>query len=178
MIPNTLIKYIERVVSASLLNPEESIRSDTLHEGDSIHVLEDFAVQQDHVVIYAYVSSDMALKVTSDANLAYQLPSCVALIRREDEALDGSKPFHTQLYIMTISFGSISPEYAAKYNSNGASTSNNDDCVGMRKAFPLLGIQRVNKYLVTPAIAQVLKDSARGNEEGRDLVIEGIQKKR
>ena len=73
MIPNTLIKYIERVVSASLLNPEESIRSDTLHEGDSIHVLEDFAVQQDHVVIYAYVSSDMALKVTSDANLAHEL---------------------------------------------------------------------------------------------------------
>ena len=46
----------------------------------------------------------------------------------------------------------------------------------MRKAFPLLGIQRVNKYLVTPAIAQVLKDSARGNEEGGISLLRGYRK--
>jgi hypothetical protein len=171
MIAVKLAEYIERVALACLQDSEDHIRSEALYEGGST-MLEDFASQREPAIMYAYVTKDLALEITTDVRLAG--PTHIALIRKEDRALDGSKPLHTQLYVMTISSELVSSESPTKCDSSHSEICDADhtERTGACIALSLLGIQRVNKYLITPAIAH----NAIGKEGGNPL-IEGAQKK-
>jgi hypothetical protein len=163
-----LEKYIRRVVSASLLDPDTELRDGELDEG-AVQAMDEFSTSGNEPVLYAGIDKKLKLQVTTDLG---HVSSChIALIRREEKALDANLALHTQLHVMSsLSLsnlsGNIKINTSDNYNDNeNSKMDDRGEDAGANNGSLLQSLQRLNKFVIAPAIAQVKNNSSASPKE-------------